>query len=77
MPVKSRLFNFIACLKFFIKSRKETFIYPMFTQRILIFLNVLWRVGLIFGYKIILNSSRKKIYLGRFKKSILVHLKSY
>lgn len=65
MQVKSRLYNFIACFKFFLKSRKGAFIYPCGTRRVLVFLNIIWRSGFIFGYKplsnIDINELRLKI----------------
>lgn len=79
MQVKSRLYNFIACLKFFLKSHKGAFIYPIGTRRILAFLNTLWRAGFIFGYKTLsifdLKKLTSQVYAGT--KPIMVYLKTY
>lgn len=78
MQVKSRMYNFIACLKFFLKSRKGAFIYPTGTRRILVFLNTLWRSGFIFGYRILnifeLKKISSKVFIG---KPIMIYLKTY
>ena len=81
MQVKSRLYNFIACLKFFLKSHKGAFIYPIGTRRILAFLNTIWRAGFIFGYKVLSAFELKKLTLQGYTTSatrpIIVHLKTY
>lgn len=78
MQVKSRLYNFIACLKFFLKSHKGAFIYPIGTRRILAFLNTLWRAGFIFGYKVLSNVDLRKLTSQIYDtRPILVHLKTY